>query len=84
MSSLDDTTERYIRNLVCDILDVNPRDVPETAPLERHGADSLVMVEIITTLENTLGITIDRADLPRMTDLNGVYDVVAGACRRKD
>ncbi|MBO0609092.1 acyl carrier protein [Myceligenerans salitolerans] len=84
MSSLDDTTERYIKNLICDILDVNPSDVSETSPLARHGADSLATIEIITRLEQTLGITIERQDVPRMADLAGVYDVVAEAGRRKD
>lgn len=83
VSSLDDTTERYIKNLVCDLLDVSPRDVSDTGPLARHGADPLVMIEIITRLEKTLGITIERADLPRMAHLSGVYDVVEDARRRK-
>jgi acyl carrier protein len=83
VSSLDDTTERYIKNLVCDILDANPSDIPELSPLERHGADPLVVIEIITRLEKTLGIRIERRDVPRMTNLRGIYDVVADARRRK-
>lgn len=83
MSSLDDTTERYIKNLICDLLDVNPSDVSDTSPLECYGADSLVTVETVTRLEKTLGITIERGDVPRMVDLSGVYDVVADARRRK-
>ncbi|WP_460751002.1 acyl carrier protein [Myceligenerans cantabricum] len=84
MSSLDDTTERYIKNLICDILDVAPPDVSETSPLEHHGADPLSMIEIVTRLERSLGITIERQDLPRLADLGGIYSVVAEARRRKD
>jgi acyl carrier protein len=83
VSNLDDTTERYIKNLVCDILDVSPHDVSDTDPLAQHGADSLVMMELITRLEKTLGITIGWADVPKMADLSGVYDVVEDARRQK-
>jgi acyl carrier protein len=83
VSNLDDTTERYVKNLVCDILDVNPHDVSDTGPLAHHGADPLVMMELITRLEKGLGITIDWADVPKMADLSGVYDVVEAARRQK-
>ncbi|MFC8796659.1 acyl carrier protein [Promicromonospora sp. NPDC057138] len=85
MSSPDDTTESYIKNLVCDMLEVSPSDVSDTGPLPYLGADPLVIIGIVTNLEKALGITIERADLPRMADLRGIYDVVEEArCRKAE
>ncbi len=41
------------------------------------------MMELITRLEKNLGITIGWADVSKMADLSGVYDVVEDAPRQK-
>jgi acyl carrier protein len=83
MSNLDNTTEKFIKNLVCDILDANPTDITDTSPFEHNGAGSLFTIEIVTRLAKMLDITLDQQDIPRMVDLKGIYHVVAGA-RGKD
>jgi acyl carrier protein len=83
MSNLDSTTEKFIKNLVCDILDINPSDVTDTSRFEHNGAGSLFAIEIVTRLGKMLGITLDQQDVPRMVDLQGIYHVVAEA-RGKD
>lgn len=81
--ALNDTTKQYVANLVCDILEISPDSVTDTSRLtDDRNADQLV--EVVSVLEKTLGITINRTDLPRMADLRGIYDVVADARRRRE
>lgn len=49
---------------------------------EDHGADSLRAIEILAMLEKTFGVDIDQAELSRMVNLDGVYQVVAEAASR--
>jgi acyl carrier protein len=83
MSTLDNTTEKFIKNLVCDILDINPTDVRDTSRFEHNGAGSLFTIEIVTRLGKMLDITLEQQDIPKMVDLKSVYHVVAEA-RGKD
>jgi acyl carrier protein len=69
-----------IKELVCDILEIDPGEVTDESLFkEDHGADSLRAIEILASLERTFSVTIDQAELARMVNLNGVYEVVAGA-----
>ncbi|GAA1854425.1 acyl carrier protein [Myceligenerans crystallogenes] len=79
MPDSEETTRRYIRNLIADMLEINPACLAETDLLADHGADSLVLVEIVGALERTLGITVTPHDVGRMVDLRGVYAVVEAA-----
>lgn len=76
MPDPDETTRRYIKNLIADVLEINPTCLGETDLFADHGADSLALVEIVGALERTLGITVTPHDVDRMVDLRGVYAVV--------
>ena len=80
----DALPEREIKELVCEILEIEPDEVTPTSLFkEDHGADSLRSIEILAALERTLGVTIDQEELGRMVNLEGVFVVVADAAAGK-
>lgn len=67
-----------IKELVCDILELEEDEVTETSLFkEDHDADSLRAIEILATLEKTFQIKIPQEELPKLVNLQGVYGVVA-------
>ncbi|WP_034269714.1 acyl carrier protein [Haloechinothrix halophila] len=75
-------TERLelIKEIVCDILEIDPDEVTNTSLFaEDHDADSLRAIEILAALEKRFSVVIDQSELPRMINLDGVYAVVAEA-----
>ncbi|MFC8433343.1 acyl carrier protein [Streptomyces sp. NPDC057253] len=80
---LDAERKQEIKEIVCDILEIDEDEVTETSLFkEEHDADSLRAIEILAALERTQHVTIDQAELSRMVNLEGVYAVVAEAARR--
>jgi acyl carrier protein len=80
MSTSVDTRKQEIKDIVCDILELEPDDVTEVSLFkEDHGADSLQAIEILANLERTFGVLIDPSELSRMVDLENVYLVVEEA-----
>lgn len=76
------TQERQarIKEIVCDVLELDEDEVTETSLFrEDHDADSLRAIEILASLEREFGIVIDQAELSRMVNLAGVYEVVGEA-----
>jgi acyl carrier protein len=72
-----DSRKQQIKEIVCDILELEPEEVTETSLFkEDHGADSLRAIEILANLERAFGVLIDQAELARMVNLEGVYTVV--------
>ncbi len=77
MAELTVDVEKQIKEIVCEILELEPEEVTrESSFKEDHDADSLRAIEILASLERTFRITIDQAELGRMTNLDGVYAVV--------
>jgi acyl carrier protein len=67
-----------IKEIVCDILELDEDEVTDTSLFnEDHGADSLRAIEILAALEKEFKIEIDQAELGRMVNLKGVGEVVA-------
>lgn len=82
-NGLDATRKQEIKEIVCDILEIDEDEVTETSLFkEEHDADSLRAIEILAALERTQNVTIDQAELSRMVNLEGVYAVVAEAAGR--
>ncbi|MEU9384567.1 acyl carrier protein [Streptomyces sp. NPDC048279] len=82
-NGLDAARKQEIKEIVCDILEIDEDEVTETSLFkEEHDADSLRAIEILAALERTQKVTIDQAELSRMVNLEGVYAVVAEAARR--
>ncbi|MEV6052191.1 acyl carrier protein [Streptomyces sp. NPDC052107] len=81
-NGLDAARKQEIKEIVCDILEIDEDEVTETSLFkEEHDADSLRAIEILAALERTQKVTIDQAELSRMVNLEGVYAVVAEAAQ---
>lgn len=69
-----------IKEIVCDILEIEEDEVTQTSLFkEDHNADSLRAIEILAALEKQFGVVINQSELPRMVNIEGVYKVVAEA-----
>ncbi|MEV4701991.1 acyl carrier protein [Actinoplanes sp. NPDC049316] len=80
---LDADRKQEIKTIVCDILELEEDEVTETSLFkEDHEADSLSAIEILAALERSQHVTIDQAELSRMVNLQGIYQVVEQASRR--
>lgn len=67
-----------IKEIVCEVLELEEGEVTDEGSFnEDYGADSLRAIEILGELERQFGVVIDQAELTRMVNLRGVYDVVA-------
>lgn len=77
MAQLTTDIEEQIKDIVCEILEIEPDEVTPTSLFkEDHDADSLRAIEILAALERTFTVTIDQSELARMVNLEGVYLVV--------
>ncbi|CAM5480322.1 Acyl carrier protein [Streptomyces griseus subsp. griseus] len=64
MSTITSDRRSAIKEIVCDILELDEGDVTETSLfIDDHGADSLRAIEILASLEKEFGITIDQSEL---------------------
>ena len=80
---LDAARKQEIKTIVCDILELEEDEVTETSLFkEDHEADSLSAIEILAALERSQHVTIDQAELSRMVNLQGIYEVVEQAASR--
>ncbi|MEU6862132.1 acyl carrier protein [Streptomyces sp. NPDC046876] len=77
---LDAGRKEQIKDIVCDILELDLDEVTETSLFkEEHDADSLRTIEILASLERVFGLSLEQAELSRMVNLAGVYAVIAEA-----
>ncbi|MFJ9185293.1 acyl carrier protein [Streptomyces anulatus] len=80
MPTITDECRATIREIICDILELEDDEVTDTSLfIEDHGADSLRAIEILASLEKEFGITIEQSELSEMVNLERVYKVVAEA-----
>jgi acyl carrier protein len=80
MAAIVEERRETIKEIVTDILEIDPDEVTETSLFkEEHDADSLRAIEILAALEKTFNVVIDQAELARMVNLKGVYEVVSDA-----
>lgn len=80
MAAIVEERRESIKEIVTDILEIDPDEVTETSLFkEEHDADSLRAIEILAALEKTFNVVIDQSELGRMVNLKGVYEVVSDA-----
>lgn len=80
MPVLSDVHRETILSIVSEILEIDQDAMSDTSLFkEDHGADSLRAIEILAALERSFRVEIDQAELSRMVNLRGIYDVVAEA-----
>jgi acyl carrier protein len=69
-----------LRTAAVDVLQVKPDQVTETATFaEDLEADSLDLVELVMSLEDQLGITIEEDDLADVRTVGDALDVIVAA-----
>ncbi|ASQ92139.1 MULTISPECIES: acyl carrier protein [Streptomyces] len=74
-----------LREIVAEVLEVEPEEITETGSfVEEHEADSLRAIEILARIEKKYKIDIPQSELPRMENLKAVYDVVANQAGWQD
>ena len=84
MPVLTEIHKGRIQEIVSEILEIDPAEISDTSLFkEDHGADSLRAIEILAGLERAFKVEIDQAELSRMVNLEGIYDVVDEAVARK-
>ena len=77
MPSVTDQRMQQIKDIVCEILEIDAEELTmQSLFKEDHDADSLLSIEILARLEKEFGVTIDQAELARMTNLEGVCAIV--------
>lgn len=80
MSTIDEQRDVKLKEIVCEILELDEDEVTETSLFnEDHGADSLRAIEILASLEKEFGVVIDQSEMARMVNLKGVREVVGEA-----
>ena len=67
-----------ITRIVSDHLEIEPDEIaPDDRFVEDHGADSLALIGVLAALEAEFKVGIDQSELPRMTDIRSVDQVIA-------
>ena len=88
--STDDRLTRISRitritHIVCDHLEIEPDEIaPGDRFVEDHGADSLALIGVLAALEAEFKVGIDQSELPRMTDIDSVEQVIARIIAQSD
>ncbi|MGC4809214.1 acyl carrier protein [Micromonospora sp. DT228] len=84
MPMLSEMDRKRVIDIVSEILEIDPDELSETSLFkEDHDADSLRAIEILAALEREFKVEIDQAELARMVNLAGIYQVVDEAASAK-
>jgi len=84
MSLVTPAIKDEIKDLVCEIIDVEPFVVTPTRPFQEYREARIHRTEEIrATLECAFGVSIDEPDAARMTNLDGVYSALSAALLAK-
>lgn len=84
MPILTEVHKERIVSIVSEILEIDTDEMTDTSLFkEDHDADSLRAIEILAALEKAFGVEIDQAEMSRMVNLVGIYEVVTAAVARK-
>jgi acyl carrier protein len=67
-----------LRELVAEVLELDTHELTDDGLfVDDYGADSLRAIEILARIEKRYKVEIPQDELPNMTDLAAVYEVVA-------
>ena len=76
--------EKDIRNLVAEILEVEPREIDAEANFVKDlGMDSMMALEILAGIEKKYRIVIPEEMLPKFTSLNKTVSIVQDIVKKK-
>lgn len=78
--TLTDEDRDRVRDVVCDVLDIEPGDLtPNGSFIEHYGADSMSLVALSASLERAFDVEIEDARAILMVDLDNACAVVGEA-----
>lgn len=79
-TALGDEERARIKDVVCEVLDIEPEDITLTGSFtEEYGADSMALVALGASLERTFDVEIEDCKVDLMDDLKNVFVVVGEA-----
>ena len=68
--------EKEVRNLIADIIEMDPDEIsPDAHLVEDLGMDSMMALEILASLEKKFKIRIPEDELPKITTLNKAIEL---------
>ena len=80
MTRLTRAMEEEIKEILCELLDVEPFELTFPNLLARRCADDdQRAVKVRSTLECAFGVTIEESEWTKIVNLSSVYDVVGAA-----
>ena len=66
-----------VRDRLADILEIEPSEIGEGDSFaDDLNADSLDLVELIMSLEEEFGVTVEEEELEGITTIGGAYDLI--------
>lgn len=69
--------EEEIREIVAEIIEVEQEEIgPDTNLVTELGADSMMALEILATIEKKYKLVIPEKELPNMITLSQILDVI--------
>ena len=76
--------EKEIRDIVAEVLEKNPQEIPIDAHLFNDlGADSMMALEILAALEKKYKIVVPEESLPKMTSLKKIVELAQSLTAKK-
>ena len=70
----DVALKNQLREIVSEVSEVD--EIPDEAPFEDLGIDSMMAIEIVAEVERTYKLSIPEDELTEMTNLARVYNLV--------
>jgi len=70
----DTVLKNKLREIISEVSEVD--DVPDEAPFEDLGIDSMMAIEIVAEVERTYKMSIPEDELQEMTNLTRVFELV--------
>ena len=69
--------KEYVRNTIAELMDIAPEEITDTESLFLEiGMDSMILMDLLYTIEKEYDICIDRTVFRADTNLNGLMDIL--------
>ena len=72
-----------IKHLIDVVGDLKPSDIDMSRSMKDFGANSLDMVEVVSCAMRELKVKIPRSELSKLTNMNGLVDLLHTALQEK-
>lgn len=71
--------EQEVREIIAEIIEKDPKEVTLDAKLvDDLGADSMMALEILASLEKKYRVVVPEEELPKLTSLRKIMELVEG------